>query len=66
MRKIAAIKCLRAFPKKRLTTTLANYLLNDRRHYNVIHWLDLGVSFPQNRVRQAANRALNQYCQNPG
>lgn len=64
IRKIAAIKCIRALPKKRLSNLLDNYLRNQPRYYNVIHWLDFGVSISRNRTLQAVNRVLNQHTMN--
>lgn len=42
-----------------LTDLLDNYYSGDtHRYYNVIHWLDLGVSIPRDRARFAAKIVL--------
>ena len=57
LRKVAALKCIRALPKGRLAQLLNAYVSGDaHRYYNVIHWLDLGVSIPKERARSAAGR----------
>ena len=44
VRRAAAIQALRALTKKKVSTLLKTYLELVYRHYNVIHWLDLGHS----------------------
>jgi hypothetical protein len=47
VRKAAALKSVRALPKARVAGILTDYLsAEERRYYNVVHWLDLGVSAP--------------------
>lgn len=59
VRKAAALKCVRALPKNRLTQLLDTYILGDwSRYYNVIHWLDFGVSVPRDRARSAVEKIL--------
>ena len=59
VRKAAALKCIRALPKRRLAELLNSYVSGDAdRYYNVIHWLDLGVSIPRDRARSAAETVL--------
>lgn len=59
VRKVVALSCIRALPKRRLVECLDEYLLSDDyRYYNVIHWLDFGVSIPGARARPAASREL--------
>ena len=59
VRKTAALKSVRALPKYRLAQLLDDYISGDEfRFYNVIHWLDLGVSIPGDRARSAAQKAL--------
>lgn len=46
-RSIVAIKCARYLSKTRLTEILAKYVgRNTTYFYNVVHWLDLGISMP--------------------
>ena len=53
VRKVAALRCLEAFPKARLGKLLDVYVDQDEfRYYNVIHWLDLGVTMPRHFVRK--------------
>lgn len=55
VRKAAAVKVVRAFPKKRLRRLLDEYISREEeRYYNVIHWLDLGASAPQDIAWRAA------------
>ncbi len=65
IRKAAALKCVRALPKRRLTQLLNNYVSGDAlRYYNVVHWLDLGVSIPRDRARSAAETVLSRQWRN--
>jgi hypothetical protein len=59
VRKITALKCVRSFPNKRLVKTLQDYVAGDKhRYYNVIHWLDLGVSAPKEIALRSVNKVL--------
>ena len=59
VRKITALKCVRSFPKKRLIKTLQDYVAGEkRRYYNVVHWLDLGVSAPKEVALRSATKVL--------
>ena len=60
VRKIAAVKCVRAMSKKRLLELLNEYTSsNQPYYYNVVHWLDFGVSVPRNRALLAADKVLD-------
>jgi hypothetical protein len=62
VRKSAAIKCVKALPKRRITKLLTDYISGDKSHYyNVVHWLDFGVSSPRDRALLAAEKVLNKY-----
>jgi len=59
VRKAASLKCVRALPLKRLRRLLIEYTAgDDTQYYNVIHWLDLGVSVAKVRATKAAGREL--------
>ncbi len=59
VRKAAVLKCIRALPKHRLSQLLNDYVSGDEfRYYNVIHWLDFGVSISRDRSRSAAGVLL--------
>lgn len=59
VRKITAVKCVRSLPKKRVAKLLAEYITgDDTRYYNVIHWLDFGLSAPRDRAISAADKIL--------
>ena len=59
VRKITALKCVRSFPKKRLIKTLQDYIAGEKhRYYNVVHWLDLGVSAPKEIALRSAAKVL--------
>jgi len=59
VRKSTALKCVRALSKTRITKLLEAYISGDgQRYYNVIHWLDLGVSAPKDIGKAAAEKAI--------
>lgn len=59
IRKYAAIKCVKSLPKVRIKNLLSEYISNEKtRFYNVVHWLDFGVSTPRDRVLKAAEKIL--------
>ena len=60
LRKSLCLKCLSAFSKARVRKVLSAYVAGDQfRYYNVIHWLDFGVSMPSSVVSQAAKRGFD-------
>jgi hypothetical protein len=59
VRKVAALKSVKALPRKKLKEILESYLSSDRMHYyNVIHWLDFGISVQKSRASRAAQDVL--------
>jgi hypothetical protein len=59
VRKAAVLKCIRSLPKKRLKQLLDGYLSSDAlQYYNVIYWLDFGISAPRDRAIKAVQRTL--------
>jgi hypothetical protein len=59
VRKAASLKCVLALSKTRLRRLLDEYISQDETHYyNVIHWLDLGVSVPKDRAQRAAEKLI--------
>ncbi|WP_321397825.1 hypothetical protein [Emcibacter sp.] len=61
VRKITSLKCVISFSKSWLRSTLSNYLNNDNQHfYNVIFWLDLGVSMKKSLADHTAKIVLNE------
>ena len=59
IRKTAAILAVRAFTHKKLKSLLETYISSDSyRFYNVIHWLDLGVSLPRSVSKAVARKAM--------
>ena len=59
VRKAASLKCVQALPKRRLTTILNSYMSPQEHHYyNVIHWLDYGLSAPRERGLSATKRTM--------
>ncbi|NEV79111.1 DUF4062 domain-containing protein [Rhodopseudomonas sp. BR0C11] len=59
VRRACALKAVRAFSKKRLAQLLKEYIGGDgQRYYNVVHWLDLGVSMPKDRAKTGAAKAI--------
>jgi hypothetical protein len=60
IRKSTAIKCVLSLPKKRVVKLLNSYITGDAFHYyNVMHWLDFGISVPRDRALRAAEKVLN-------
>ena len=60
VRKAAAVLAVRALPIKRIRALLREYVASDgRRYYNVIHWLDLGVSMRRDDAKKVARAASN-------
>ncbi len=59
VRKAVALKCVRVLPKGRVIKLLNDYVSGESHlYYNVVHWLDLGVSIPRDRARSAAETVL--------
>jgi Domain of unknown function (DUF4062) len=58
VRKLASLKYLRAFPRRRLKQFLDTYMAAEQFYYNVIHWFDFGISVPRDRMLRAAGKAL--------
>lgn len=60
VRRSTALMCVRSLPKKRVARLLGEYTSGDEyQYYNVIHWLDFGVSTPRDRALQAVKKVLN-------
>ncbi|MDD5319249.1 MAG: DUF4062 domain-containing protein [Methylococcales bacterium] len=60
VRKSAALKCVRSLTKGRVDKLLTEYVSGGQhRYYNVVHWLDFGVSTPRDRAVLAAEKVLN-------
>lgn len=58
VRKLASLKYVRAFPRRRVKAFLDEYMAADQFYYNVIYWLDFGISVPRDRMLRAAGKAL--------
>ncbi|MDE0400244.1 MAG: DUF4062 domain-containing protein [Candidatus Poribacteria bacterium] len=57
-RKTASIKAVQTFSRERIKSILHAYATSDQSHYyNVIHWLDLGVSMSRNEAMKVAATA---------
>ena len=55
VRKASSTKAVRAFTKKRIKSTLDEYVAGDgQRYYNVVHWLDLGASMSRKVARRVS------------
>jgi hypothetical protein len=59
LRKLVAIKSIRSLNRSRLKRLFDSYMKRDRRYYNVIHWLDMGISVSKQSAIAAADRALS-------
>jgi Domain of unknown function (DUF4062) len=59
VRKVTALKIAKVFTRTQVAEFLSVYLTSeDRRYYNVVHWLDFAVSAPRPIVLKAASREL--------
>jgi hypothetical protein len=59
VRKACALKAVRTLSRTRLAQLLNEYVGSDgHRYYDVVHWLDLGVSVPKDRVKKAAAKVI--------
>ena len=59
IRKTASVLAVRAFTLKKLKVLLDAYVSSDAyRYYNVIHWLDLGVSMHRSDSKSIAKKAF--------
>lgn len=60
VRKVAALTCVRILAKKRVHGLLERHFQSEvDRYYNVVHWLDLGISLPSAEAKAIARRALD-------
>ncbi|MFA7281947.1 MAG: DUF4062 domain-containing protein [Sterolibacterium sp.] len=58
VRKLASLKYVRAFSRRRVKQFLEEYTAADQCYYNVIHWFDFGMSVPRERMFHAARKVL--------
>lgn len=58
VRKLASLKYVLSFPRRKVKQYLDEYMAADQYYYNVIHWLDFGLSVPRERMLRAARRTL--------
>lgn len=58
VRKSTSLKYVRAFPRRRVKQFLDHYMATNDFYYNVIHWLDFGLSVPRDKMQRAAGKAL--------
>lgn len=60
IRKTASIRVIRVFTSERIKSTLYSYINRDKpRYYNVIHWLDLGMSMSTEEVEKVVCATTN-------
>ena len=58
VRKAAAIGAVRTLSAERIKSILHKYIGSDKeQYYNVVHWLDLGVSMSRDEARKVARAA---------
>ncbi|WP_316664529.1 DUF4062 domain-containing protein [Ralstonia psammae] len=59
VRRVAALKLIRVSPRSRVILILDRYLNSgDTWYYNVVHWLDMSISLPRDRVHLAVDKLL--------
>jgi hypothetical protein len=60
VRKSTVLKCVLHLPRHRLVELLERHVSDGRpTYYNVVHWLDFGISVPRDRMLIAASMVLN-------
>ena len=58
-RKVTALRCVESLRKSRIVELLDKYIERDEyRYYNVIHWLDVGVTMPTSVARTVVQEEL--------
>ncbi len=61
IRKVVSSKCIQSFKKSKLKYLLKNYMDSDKScYYNVIFWLDFGISMPKSRTNKAIKLILKE------
>ncbi|ODU67192.1 MAG: hypothetical protein ABT11_20780 [Novosphingobium sp. SCN 66-18] len=58
LRRVTALKVVASIGLNRAKAILETHLSGERYFYNVVHWLDLLVAFPQAKAKQIAIEAL--------
>ena len=59
VRKVTALRCVKSLRKSRIVELLDKYIERDEyRYYNVIHWLDVGVTMPTSVARTVVQEEL--------
>lgn len=59
VRKAAALRCVATLPQGRQEELLRAYMKKEEfRYYNVIFWLDFGISLPRRRIIPATRRII--------
>jgi hypothetical protein len=58
VRKVGVLKAIKSSSSRRIKELLSNYMNEDRRYYNIIHWLDFGANVPRDRAAPAASREM--------
>jgi hypothetical protein len=58
VRKLTALKFVRTRARREVKQFLEKYVAADHFYYNVIHWLDFGVSVPRDRMLRAAGDVM--------
>lgn len=58
VRKLSALKFVRTRARRDVKQFLEKYMAADHFFYNVIHWLDFGISVPRERMLRAAGDVL--------
>lgn len=59
LRKLVSLKCVKALTKTRMKSILNEYLSFADRYYNVLHWLDFGISTSKSCSSSTAQRIIS-------
>lgn len=61
LREKLSLKIIECLPKKDIEHILKDYLSQDTYFYNVVHWLDLGISLKRDIVQKSARNVIQEF-----
>ncbi|MDK5836647.1 hypothetical protein, partial [Serratia nevei] len=61
IREKLSLKIIECLPKKDIEAIMKDYLYQDTYFYNVVHWLDLGISLKRDVAQKSARSALQEF-----
>jgi hypothetical protein len=58
VRKAIVLRIIKSLSKSRLNRLLDRYMSHATFYYNVVHWLDMGISIGKQQVRGVVDRTI--------